>query len=119
MARISKKKFKEACKGSGGVGSVVAQKIGVDRTAIYHYLKKHPEMKEFLDEAGEKIIDVAENVIDKFITDGDGEYCKWALTNRKRGKARGYGSKQEVEISSFDLMSTEEREKEIKRLLGK
>lgn len=97
MARISKKKFKEACKGSGGIGAVVAQAIGVTRGAIYHYLKKHPEMKQFLEEAGEKVMDAAEHNIDKEIVAGDVDVSQWALLNRKRGKARGYGAKQEVE----------------------
>lgn len=97
MARITKKKFKQACEGSGGVGSVVAKVIGVTRSAIYHYLKKHPEMRKFLDEEGEKIIDVAEHNIDKEIVEGNIEISQWALTNRKRGKARGYGPKKELE----------------------
>ena len=99
MARITKKKFKEACRGSGGVGAVVAKSIGVTRGAIYHYLKKHPEMKEFLDEEGEQILDVAEHNIDQAIVAGDLDRSQWALTNRKKGKARGYGPRQEFDVS--------------------
>lgn len=97
MARITKKKFKAACTGSGGVGTVVAKAIGVTRGAIYHYLEKHPEMRKFLDEEGKKIIDVAEHNVDKEIVAGNIDVSQWALTNRKEGKARGYGPRQEME----------------------
>ncbi len=97
MARISKKKFKEACTGSGGVQAVVAKAIGVTRQSICIYLKKNPDMKQLLDEEGEKVMDAAEHNIDRDIVAGDIESSKWALTNRKRGKERGYGQKQEVE----------------------
>ncbi|MFH1917614.1 MAG: hypothetical protein ABIJ14_00695 [Nanoarchaeota archaeon] len=97
MARINKKKFKAACIGSGGVQTVVAKAIGVTRQAINLYLKKHPDLKKFINEEGEKIIDVAEHNIDKEIVAGNIEVSQWALTNRKKGKARGYGFKQEME----------------------
>ena len=118
MARINKKKFKEACKGSGGVGSIVAKTIGVTRGAIYHYLEKHPEMRKFIDEEGEKIMDVAEHNIDKEIVEGDIEVSQWVLLNRKRGKARGYGPKQQLEHlgeahATFNLI--EKSVEEIKR----
>ena len=99
MARINKKKFKEACTGSGGVQTVIAKSIGVTRQAIGLYLKKHPDMRKFVDEEGEKVIDVAEHNINKKIVEGDVEISQWALTNRKRGKARGYGHKQEMEVT--------------------
>ncbi len=99
MTRINKKKFKEACGGSGGVQTVIARSIGVTRQAITEYLKKHPEMRKFVEQEGEKIIDVAEHNINKKIVDGDVETSQWALTNRKRGKMRGYGHKQEMEVT--------------------
>jgi len=98
MARITKKKFKKACEGSGGVGTLVAKSIGVTRQAIYVYLKRHPEMRVFIDEEGEKILDVAEHNTDKEIMAGNVDVGHWALLNRKKGKARGYGPKQEFDI---------------------
>ena len=99
MTRINKKNFKEACKGSGGVQTIIAKAIGVTRGAITKYLNKHPEMRSFVEEEGEKIMDVAEHNIDRDIVAGDVDSSKWALTNRKRGKARGYGIKQEFDVS--------------------
>lgn len=97
MTRISKAKFKSACKGSGGIGAVVAKSIRVTRGAVYHYLKKNPDMRKFLDEERKQVMDVAEHNIDKEIIAGNIDVSQWALTNRKEGKARGYGTKQEIE----------------------
>ena len=105
MARISKKKVKKAIKASGGVQAVVAKAIGVTRQSMSVYFKKNPDMRSLLDEEAEQIMDVAEHNLDKKIVDGDVEVSKWALTNRKKGKARGYGLKQEVEHSG-DIIPT-------------
>jgi len=119
MSRINKKNFEAACKGSGGVGAVLARALGVTRQAIYIYLRRHPEMRKFLDEEGEQILDIAEHNIDKEIIAGNIESSMWALLNRKRGKARGYGPKQEIDHTDaepvvFNLieMSNEEIKKE-------
>ena len=98
MTRINKKNFKEACIGSGGVQTIIAKAIGVTRGAITKYLNKHPEMRKFVEEEGEKIVDVAEHNIDRDIVAGDVDSSKWALTNRKRGKVRGYGAKTELDV---------------------
>jgi len=95
--KIIKKKFKEACKGSGGVQAIIAQRLGVTRQSLSTYLKKNPELIEKVEEELDIIIDIAERNIDREIIAGDVEISKWALLNRKRGKARGYGPKQELE----------------------
>jgi len=118
MIRINKKNFEVACKGSGGVGAVVARVLGVTRQAIYSYLKRHPEMKEILDEESQQILDIAEHNIDKEIIAGNSEISMWALLNRKEGKARGYGPRQVMESTGsattiqFIEMSNEKIKKE-------
>ena len=99
MARITKSRFKTACKGSGGVQAVVAKALGVTRQAVGLYLKKNPDLRDVLDNEGEQVMDVAEHNIDKKIVEGDIDASEWALVNRKRGKARGYGTKQELNVS--------------------
>jgi len=118
MTKINKKNFEKACKGSGGVGAVVARALGVTRQAIYIFLKRNPEMREFLDEEGQQILDIAEYNIDKEILAGNVEISMWALLNRKAGRARGYGSRQVVADTGFPTtvrfieMSSEEAKKE-------
>ena len=60
--RINQEKFKEALKGTAGVQSDIAAKLGVDRSAVTHFLNKHPKMRELLEQERQKLIDVAENV---------------------------------------------------------
>jgi len=117
MTRINNKNFGAACKGSGGVGAVVARILGVTRQAIYIYLKRHPEMKEVLDEESQQILDIAEHNIDKEIIAGNIEASMWALLNRKEGKARGYGLKQVMEStgSATTIQFIERSNEEIKK----
>ncbi len=123
MARINKKKFKKACIGSGGIQTVVAKAMGVTRQSLSVYLKKNPDLKKILDEEGEKVIDVAEHNIDRDIVSGDVETSKWALTNRKKGKARGYGFKQEREhtgqSATFNLITKSIKEIKDAKIRGK
>ena len=100
MARITKKKFKQAVKGSGGVQAVIAKAIGVTRQSLSTYLKKNPDLKGLLDEEGENIIDIAElNIQRKIVEEGNTDDSWKILLNSKRGKARGYGPRQEFDIS--------------------
>ncbi len=100
MTKITIKKFKKACIGSGGIQAVVARAMGVTRQSLSVYLKKNSDLRDFLENEGEQVMDVAEHNIDREIMIGDVETSKWALLNRKRGKARGYGPKQEFDASN-------------------
>lgn len=98
MVRITKKKFKEACVDSGGNQARIASKIGVSRQAINIFIKKHPELRELIENEAEKLIDVAEDNIDMDImVKHDIDSSKWKLLNSKKGKNRGYGIKNEIE----------------------
>ena len=99
MTKITIKTFTKALEGSGGNQSTIAQKIGVTRGAITIFLSKHPKMRELLNTEAERIIDVAENVIDADIVKGKNiDSAKWKLLHSKRGKARGYGPRQEMDL---------------------
>jgi len=98
MARLNQKTFKEALIDSGGNQSIIARKLGKARSTITMYLNKNPKMRELLEAEAERVIDVAENIVDsEIVTKKDLDTAKWKLTNSKRGKARGYGQKQELE----------------------
>ena len=100
MAKLIQKTFKEALEGSGGNQSIIAKKLGKSRSTITKFLNKNPKMKDLLEIESERIIDVAENIIDHDITKNRNiDSSKWKLLNSKRGKARGYGPKQELEHS--------------------
>ncbi len=113
MAKINQKTFKLALENSGGNQSIIAKKLQVTRGAITIFLSKNPKMRELCNMEAERIIDVAENVVNAAITNKASEdrldTSKWKLLNSKRGKARGYGIKNEVEHSGkvFNVNITE------------
>ncbi len=94
MTKITKKLFKEATKGSGGIQAVVAQKLSVDRSAINRYINKHSDMKEVLEKEREKVIDKAEHKLFEAADKGQ----KWAIERilKTIGRNRGYGDHQEI-----------------------
>ena len=99
MAKINQTTFKKALEGSGGNQSTIAQKLQVSRAAITKFLNKNPSMRELVNTEAERIIDVAENVIDADIVKGKNiDSAKWKLLHSKRGKARGYGPRQEMDL---------------------
>ena len=96
---MSKKKFKEAVLDSGGVITTIANRMGVSRKAVYDWLAKHPEMKEYREQEEEKILDMAEISLFSQVKDKDFAATKYILGTK--GKSRGYVEKQERELT-FD-----------------
>jgi len=81
--------FIEAIKGSGGIVTTIAHRVGCTWHTAKKYIDTHPTVaKAYLDEQ-ESILDMAEGVVFKNIRDGDTQDAKWYLS--KKGKHRGYG----------------------------
>ena len=95
MTKITKKLFKDCIQGSGGIQSVVAAKLKVDRAAVHRYIRKQPDMGELLEREREKVIDKAESELFKAADKGE----KWAIERilRTIGKGRGYGDYQQID----------------------
>ena len=55
MTKLSKKKVKEAIKGSKGIITAVANRCEVQRKYIHKYINKYPDIKEALQEEREKL----------------------------------------------------------------
>lgn len=121
MAKINIKTFIKALKNSGGNQARIAERLEVTRQSVGGFLNKNPKMRKLLNEEAELLTDVSEdNIAIGIMTHKDTDLSKWHLLNSKSGKARGYGQKQEVELSgNISTLTKEEREEEIKRLLGK
>ena len=100
MTKITEKKFIKALKESGGNQSIIAERMNVTRAAVSIFISRNPDMKSLCEAEGEKIIDIAENIIDEDIEKCKSiDSAKWKLTNSKRGKLRGYGPKIDQEIT--------------------
>ena len=97
MAKLSKKKVKNAIKGSGGVLSVLAEKCEVSRSAITQFLqrKKNQDVKDLIEQEKERIIDLAENKLHGLINKEDFPAIRYYLNTK--GKSRGYVERQEME----------------------
>jgi predicted transcriptional regulator len=100
VTKIKKEKFIRACIGSGGIQSVVAQNLGVDRSTVTYYLERNPEMREHLLTAEDAIIDLAENKLQNKINSGDMKALKFFLETK--GKKRGYVRRVEQEHSGIE-----------------
>lgn len=98
--------FIKAVKGSGGVISSIAARVGCDWKTAKTYIENYSTIKDAYDAELETVLDVAESVImgniqaaqkeqkvfnyNKQVDSAD---AKWFLT--KKGKRRGYGSEDE------------------------
>jgi len=98
MTRITKKNFKEALKNTGGNQSRIAEKLEVSRQAVSLFLQRNPDMKLLHEEENDLLYDMAEdNVAIDVMVHKDTDESKWLLLNSKKGRARGYGQKTEIE----------------------
>lgn len=93
----SKEQVLEAIKGSHQNMSKISRNLDCDWRTAERYANLWECTKKALADEGEKILDIAEMVIEKSIIEGNTQDAKWLLS--KKGKKRGYGDKLEVETS--------------------
>jgi len=100
MARLTKKTFRKALVNTGGNQARIAEKLEVTRQAVGLFLKRHPDMRIELEDEAERLVDWAEDNINmSLMLEKDVDNSFKFLKNSKRGKARGWGEKQQVEHS--------------------
>lgn len=111
MAKISKKAVEKACQDGCINQSQIAKALRVSRTAMTLYVKRHPEVLQWMEKARVELVDKAENhfqeVMDLEIEGPFGirkdimkEKTKISETILKTlGKDRGYVERQETEFS--------------------
>ena len=63
MTKITEEAFKIACAKNFGRQTDIATDLGVERAAITLYIQRHPEMQKHVKEARERLIDMAEKVV--------------------------------------------------------
>lgn len=108
----SLEKILEVIDGSAGITLTVAQRLGCDWITAKRYIEKWETTKQAFAAEGEKILDVAESVLERNIRIAyqqqrnpetgetqivDTSDVKWLLS--RKGKSRGYADKSEHEIS--------------------
>ena len=86
--KLDKRKFKAACKGSGGIKTVIADNYGITTETIRVWLQKYPDLQEHIDAAEKEIVNSAKSVIHKAISGEIGDTkdqlgaAKWFLSKR-------------------------------------
>lgn len=86
----------EAIKGSKGFVSVIAQKLGCQRTYIYRLIEKYPTAKEALENEREGNKDFVEGKLMEQINAGNITGIIFYL--KTQAKERGYIEKQEISL---------------------
>ena len=89
--------IKKAIKGSAGLYTQIAKKLGCEWHTAKTYVNMHEETKEMFDNEEQKILDLAENKLIENINDNDNTAIIFYL--KTKGKQRGYIEKQEIQHS--------------------
>jgi len=114
MAKLSKKKVREAIPGSMGIYAVISNKCGVNRGSITRFLQKekNQNLVEEIKEEREKLIDVGERKIIELINAGNFNAIKLLLTTK--GKDRGWIERQEIDSNIKVDMDMEKFRQEVR-----
>lgn len=86
--------FIEAIKGSGGIITAIANRVGCSWNTAYKYIHGHPSVEQAYKDEREAILDLAESTIYKSIKGGDTQDAKWLLS--RVGKHRGFGDNLDI-----------------------
>ncbi len=92
-------RFKEAAKGTYGNLTAIAKRLHVSRTTIYKFLEGCPEAKALVEEAKEEFDDIAENLIQKRIIEGNDQLLIFYA--RTRMKHRGYSDEMNLNVNKM------------------
>jgi len=87
----------KAIQGSGAIYSTIAKRLRCDWSTAKRYIHRYEETLQAFEDEEQTVLDLCEDTIIESINAGDTQDAKWFLS--KKGKARGYGDKQEVEHS--------------------
>jgi len=93
-ARTTKTAVIAAIKGSRGVKSAIALRLGCARNTLYNYLERWPDLKTLLDDESEALVDNAEIMLAVAVAAGDIRAITFTLATK--GKTRGYSQRTEI-----------------------
>lgn len=99
MVKITAEKWINAVKGTRGQITRIANKLQVSRQSVYVYMEKSPKAKEIYEAESERPFDVAEDILHEKLLEKDVGVAKTLLFGHKRGKERGYGHTQDINLT--------------------
>lgn len=86
--------YAQAVRDAHGLVTQAAKRLGVSRKSVHNAAKKHPSVKQALDESRERTVDLAESKLIEQIKAGHMTAIIFFL--KTQAKHRGYIEKQEV-----------------------
>lgn len=108
-------------KHQGKIGAV-AEELNVTTQTVRKRMKQNPRIQARFDDAEEKLLDKAIDVLNEKLDAGNFKAAQYVLDNR--GKNRGYGSKQkEIEVAeqnagmTLNILDTSDMDIATKKLL--
>ena len=85
--KLTIQRAKQAIEQAGGIRTVAAEKLGVHRTTLFLFMKRHPALQAFADDVEEVLKDIAEARVIQAIRAGDMPTVRWYM--ELKGKDRG------------------------------
>jgi len=101
--KYTAKQFIEAIKGSGGIISTIASRVGCHWITAKKYIEDSPSVQAAYKDELEKVNDMAVGILIKSIQDGDIASAKWWLARKRREE---FG--ESVEIQSENSLRMED-----------
>ncbi len=84
----------EALRGTMGIKSAAARRLGCHWTTVDRYIKRYPTIARAYEEERQSIVDLAEVKLVERLKDGDGAMIRFVLATL--GKDRGYVERREL-----------------------
>lgn len=104
MSKPSKEAIIKAIKGSGGVMSTIAKKLGVEWHTAKKYTRLYPETRQAYRNEEEFILDIADAKLYSNVKQGDLAAIKWLQATK--GKKRGYVERSELTGKNGNAIQT-------------
>jgi len=94
--RITKRALREALKAAGGIVSLAARRLGVDRRTVYYHLSRDRRLQEELETFRRLAVLMAEQVVFEALRKGDFEAARFVL--RSLGARYGWSQRQSIAL---------------------
>lgn len=93
--KYTTQQFIEAIRGSAGIISTIADRVGCAWHTAKKYIETYPSIQEAYDDECQRVLDMAEAHLLKAIREGDSATIRWYLSHK--GRHRGYGDAVHVQ----------------------
>ncbi len=92
--RPTLEQVQKALTDANGNLTAAAKKLGVTRQCLYGWVKKRPELQDLRAEAGETLLDTAEDKIRRAVEQGEPWAIRFVLA--RKGRSRGWGNSLDI-----------------------